>query len=91
MFPISYSYGTADKEHIFSCKGRPFAALVSDNLSTPNTSLVAYDLIKELGLKFSRIWGRILKAVQCFQNGKIRGNFHIKGLASPTSTTNLYV
>ena len=86
MFPTSYSYGAADKEYIFSWKGRPFAALVSHNISTSNTSLVAYDLIKELGLKFSRILGHILKAVQCFQNGKIRGNFHIKGLV----VTNLY-
>ena len=36
----SYSYGTADKEHIFACKGRPFTALVADNLPTHTASLV---------------------------------------------------
>ena len=100
VFTTSYSYGAANTEHIFTCKGRPFAALVSHDLPTPTTSLVDYALIKELGLKLSdvqyrkfsfsgekmRIMGRISTAVQCVQNGKSKGNFHIKGLV----VTNLY-
>ena len=93
-FTMSYSYGSADKEYVFSCRGRPFAALVSTNLPTPSSSLLDYALIRQLGLKMTdiqcrkfyyagnkmRILGRVSTAVQCVQNGKICGNFHIKGL-----------
>lgn len=59
VFTTSYTYGSDDKEYIFSCKGRPFGpwslVLVSHNLPTPTTSLVDYNLIKELGLKLSDV------------------------------------
>ena len=99
-FTMSYSYGSADKEYVFSCRGRPFAALVSTNLPTPASSLLDYALVRQLGLKMTdiqcrkfhyagnkmRILGRVSTAVQCVQNGKICGNFHIKGLV----VTDLY-
>lgn len=100
VFTTSYNYGSADKEYVFSCKGHPFVALVSPNLPTPTSSLVDYDLVRKLGLKLTdiqcrkfhfggqkmRILGRVSTAVQCVQNGKLGGNFHIKGLV----VTDLY-
>ena len=100
-FTMMYEYGVRggstlshDKEYVFACKGRPFAALVSDHFNTPYSTLLDYDLIKKLGLKVTdiqcrkfmfaghkfRILGRVSTAVQCVQNGRISGNFHIKGL-----------
>ena len=38
VLTTSYSYGTTDKEYVFSCKGRPFAALVSPKLPTNTAS-----------------------------------------------------
>ena len=70
-FTTRYSYGTTDSEYVFTCKGRPFAVLVSDNLPTPTSNLLDFDLVKSLGhkvidlqcLKFAgnklRILGRV--------------------------------
>ena len=95
-FPLtsSYKYGAGDEEFVFSCKGRPFVALISPNIPTPTSSLLDYDLVAKLGLKMSdiqcrkfhfaghkmRILGRISTAVQCVKDGRINGNFHIKAL-----------
>ena len=95
-FTTRYTYGNSEQEYVFSCRGRPFAALVSQNLSipTPTSSLFDYDLIKSLGLKLTdlqckkffyagnkfRILGRISTTVQCVQNGRSGSNFHVKGL-----------
>ena len=100
VLTTSYSYGTADKEYVFSCRGRPFAALVSPKLPTNTATLLDYDLIRKLGLKMTdiqyrklnfgghkmRILGRVSTAVQCVQGGRISGSFHIKGLV----VTDLY-
>ena len=94
VFTTSYSYGLNGKEYVFSCKGRPFVALVSPYLLTPQESLIDYDLIREMGLtmtdiqcrKFDfgkhkmRILGRVSMEVQCVKDGRINGNFHVKGL-----------
>jgi len=94
VFTTSYTYGSNDKEYVFCCKGRPFVALASSSLYTPASTLVDYNLVRQLGLKMTdiqcrkfsygghklRILGRISTAVQCVQNGRIGGNFHIKGL-----------
>ena len=48
VFITSYSYGLNGKEYVFSCKGRPCAALVSPHLPTPTSSLLDYDLVKKL-------------------------------------------
>ena len=50
-FTTRYSYGNTDSEYVFTCKGRPFAVLVSDNLPTPTSNLLDFDLVKSLGLK----------------------------------------
>ena len=55
MFTKSYSYGSANKEYIFSCKGHPFMALVSPNLPMPTSSLVDYNLVRKLELKLTDI------------------------------------
>ena len=87
-----YSYGNNDNEYVLSCKGRPFAVLVSPNLETPTSSLVDYDLVKSLGLKLTdlqcrkfsfagnkfRILGRVTTAVQCVQHGRVGSTFHLK-------------
>ena len=88
-----YSYGNHDSEYVFTCKGRPFAVLVSDNIPTPTSTLLNFDLVKSLGLKVTdlqcrkfsfagnklRILGRVSTAVQCLDEGKVSGNYHIKG------------
>ena len=100
VLTTSYTYGDTDKEYVFSCKGRPFAALVSSNLPIPTSTLLDYDLIRKLRIKMTdvqcrkfqfsghkmRILGRVSSAVQCVQGGRITGSFHIKGLV----VTDLY-
>ena len=92
-FTTRYSYGNHDSEYVFTCKGRPFAVLVSDNIPTPTSTLLDFDLVKSLGLKVTdlqcrkfsfagnklRILGRVSTAVQCLDEGKVSGNYHIKG------------
>ena len=94
LFTTRYTYGSQDQEYVFSCRGRPFVALVSPNYPTPTSSLFDYDLIKSLGLKLTdlqckkfffagnkfRILGRVSTTVQCIQNGRSTSNFHLKGL-----------
>ena len=86
-----YDYGV-DNEYVLTCKGRPFAVLVSPSLQTPTSSLLDYDLVRSLGLKLTdlqcrkyslggskyRILGRVTTAVQCVQNGKVGSTFHLK-------------
>ena len=86
-----YDYGH-DNEYVLTCKGRPFAVLVSPSLQTPTSSLLDYDLVRSLGLKLTdlqcrkytlggskyRILGRVTTAVQCVQNGKVGSTFHLK-------------
>ena len=100
VLTTSYTYGDTDREYVFSCKGRPFAALVSPNLPIPTSTLLDYDLIRKLRIKMTdvqcrkfqfgghkmRILGRVSSAVQCVQGGRITGSFHIKGLV----VTDLY-
>ena len=91
-----YKYGNNDAEYIFTCKGRPFAVLVSAHLPTPTSPLLDYDLVRSLGLKMTdlqcrkfafagnrlRILGRVSTAVQCLDEGKVSGNYHIKALVT---------
>ena len=92
-FTTRYNYGNKDSEFVFTCKGRPFAVLVSDNIPTPTSTLLDFDLVKSLGLKVTdlqcrkfsfagnklRILGRVSTAVQCLDQGRVSGNYHIKG------------
>ena len=92
FFTTNYKYGNNDNEFVLSCKGRPFAVLVSPNLPVPTSSLLDYDLVKSLGLRMTdlqcrrytldgnkmRILGRVSTAVQCVQFGKVSSTFHLK-------------
>ena len=94
VFTTSYQYGDHNEEYVFACKGRPFAALISDILPTPDTNLIDHNLVRELGLKMTnlqcrkfhyaghkmRVLGRVSTAVQCIQDGRTNGGFHLKGL-----------
>ena len=94
VFTTSYLYGSTDEEFVFACKGRPFAALISDNLPVPASTLIDHNMVRDLGLKMSnlqcrkfhfaghrmRILGRISTAVQCVKDGRTNGGFHLKGL-----------
>ena len=96
-FTTSYKYPSLDQEFIFTCKGRPFAAMVYSDYPLPTSNLLDYDLVQKLGLKLTdiqckkfffhgnkfRILGRVSTAVQCVQDGRISGNnYHIKGFFS---------
>ena len=89
----SYNQGLmGDREYIFALRGRPFAMATSPTLSTLDFNLIDWTLVKELNLKMSdlqctkfyfsghkmRILGKISTTVQCIQDGRISGNFHIK-------------
>ena len=88
----NYKYSDYEQEHIFSCRGRPFAVLVSSFLPTPPASLIDYDLVKDLKLKMTdiqckkfsfagnklRILGTVSTSVQCVHNGRLIGNHHIR-------------
>ena len=89
----SYNQGLlGDREYIFAVKGRPFAILSSPNKTTPDFNLIDWALVRDLNLKMSdlqctkfyfsghkmRILGKISTTVQCIQDGRIFGNFHIK-------------
>ena len=89
----SYNQGlVGDREYIFALRGRPFAVATSPTLSTLDFNLIDWALVRELNLKMSdlqctkfyfsghkmRILGKISTTVQCIQDGRISGNFHIK-------------
>ena len=57
VLTTSYTYGDTDKEYVFSCKGRPFAALVSSNLPIPTSTLLDYDLAQTISSSLKWPWG----------------------------------
>ena len=85
-------YLNHEVEYIFACRGRPFGCLLSPHLPTPTSTIIDYNLVKELGLKmfdlqyqkFSycgnklRILGRVSFSVQTIHDGLASGSFHIK-------------
>ena len=90
---LVYEYANQEREHVFVVKGRPFPCLVSPHLPTPTSSLIDYDLVRDLGLKMTdlqcqkfsfagfklRILGKVSLTVQCINDGVSFGTFHIKG------------
>ena len=84
----TYSY-EKEKEFLFSCKGRPFTSLVSQELSAPTSTLIDYELVRDLKIKMTdlqckkftfagfkmRILGQICTAVQCVKDGFVAGSF----------------
>ena len=89
---MSYEYGNKEKEFVFCVKGRPFPCLVSPHLPTPTSSLLDYNLVRDLGLKMSdlqcqkfsfsgfkmRILGKVSLTVQCIHDGISSGLVHSK-------------
>ena len=87
-----YQYGNDDEEYVLCSRGRPFVTLVSQNKTTPTSTLIDFGLVKELGLKMSdlqckkfyfygeqlRMLGTISTTVQCVQNGFICGSFQLR-------------
>ena len=89
----SYNQGLlGDREYIFAARGRPFVMSVSPTHSTPDFNLIDWALVRDLNLKMSdlqctkfyfsghkmRILGKISTTVQCIQDGRVSGNYHIK-------------
>ena len=85
-------YANDDKEFIFCVKGRPFGCLVSPYLPTPTSSLIDYNLVRDLGIKMAdlqytkfffagnklRILGKVAITVQTIHEGIASGNFPFK-------------
>ena len=82
----SYKYDEKESEYVFSCRGRPFTSLVSSTLPESTSTLIDYELVRDLKIKMSdlqckrfhfagfkmRILGQISTAVQCIQ-GLVKG------------------
>ena len=85
-------YANKEKEYIFCVKGRPFGCLVSPHLPTPTSTIIDYNLVREIGLKMNdlqytkfsfagqkmRILGKVAITVQTIHDGLASGNFHLK-------------
>ena len=85
-------YSNKEKEFIFCVKGRPFGCLVSPHLPTPTSTIIDYNLVREIGLKMNdlqytkfsfagqkmRILGKVAITVQTIHDGLASGNFHLK-------------
>ena len=85
-------YANDEKEFIFCVKGRPFGCLVSPHLPTPTSSLIDYNLVRDLGIKMTdlqytkfafagnklRILGKVAITVQTIHEGLASGNFPLK-------------
>jgi len=81
-----------DKEFVVACKGRPFSILTSPAFPTPTTTLVDYNLIRDLHLQMTdlqcakfyyaghklRILGKVATSVQCLDSGYTAGNLYFK-------------
>ena len=61
-------YPNQEKEYIFCVQGRPFGCLVYPHLPVPTSSLVDFNLIKDLGLKMSNLQ----YSKFCFAGNKMR-------------------
>ena len=87
----SYHYGD-DIEFVLCSRGRPFVTLISSNKSTPSSTLIDHNLVRELGLKINdlqckkffyggerlRILGTISTTVQCISDGFVCGSFQFR-------------
>ena len=84
----SYTYDK-EKEYVFSCRGRPFTSLVSMDVPSPTSTLIDYELVRDLKIKMTdlqckkftfagfnmRILGQICTGVQCVMDGFVAGTF----------------
>ena len=72
-------------------RSRPFSVMSSSHLPTPTSSYIDHLLVRELGIKMTdfqckkisfsgvklRLLGKISITVQCVNNGRLCGNFHL--------------
>ena len=80
------------REFVFTIKGRPFSMLSTQKLPVPSTSLIDYNLVRDLGLKMEelqcskfsyggfkfRILGKISQTVQTIKDGVMNGTAHLR-------------
>ena len=85
-------YPNQEKEYIFAVKGRPFGCLVSPFIPTPTSTIIDYNLVRDIGMKMTdlqytkfsycgqklRILGKVQFTVQTIHDGLPSGNFHMK-------------
>ena len=85
-------YANEDKEFIFCVKGRPFGCLLSPHLPTPTSSLIDYNLVRDLGIKMTdlqytkfayygnklRILGKVCFTAQTIHEGLASGSIPFK-------------
>ena len=85
-------YPNEEKEFVFCVRGRPFGCLVSPHLPTPTSSIIDFNLVRDIGLKMTdlqytkfsfggkkmRILGKVSITVQTIHDGLASGNFHLK-------------
>ena len=79
------------REFVFTIKGRPFSMLSTPKLPVPSTSLIDYNLVRDLGLKMEelqcskfsyggsrfRILGKISQTIQTIKDGVVSGTAHL--------------
>ena len=88
---MKYKYGNNDEEFVMCYKSRPFSVMSSSHLPTPTSSYIDHLLVRELGIKMTdfqckkisfsgvklRLLGKVSITVQCINNGRLCGNFHL--------------
>ena len=91
---MSYEGSQGDREFVFSCKGRPFSVLTAPSFPTPPSTMVDYNLVRDLKLRMTdlqcaklfyaghkfRILGHVSTSVQCVSDGAPAGNTHFKAI-----------
>ena len=48
-------YPNQEKEYIFAVKGRPFGCLVSPYLPTPTSTIIDYNLVRDIVMKMTEL------------------------------------
>lgn len=91
----SYEGQQGDREFVIACKGRPFSVLTSPTFPIPSSTLVDYNLVRDLKLRMTdlqctklryggqrlRILGKVSTSAQCIsRDGVQSGNIHFKGV-----------
>ena len=85
-------YNNGETEFIFCAKGRPFGCLLSPHLPTPTSTLIDYNLVKDIGLKMTdlqytkfpycgnklRILGKVSFTAQTIHEGLASGSIPFK-------------
>ena len=89
---LSYDGPHGDREFVVACKGRPFSILTVPNFPIPASTLIDFNLVRDLKIRMSelqcakfhygghklRILGKISTSVQCIKDGNQAGTLHLK-------------